>query len=121
MFCGKFSVHSFDDEYTVSRARPQNQRKSDEQETADQIATKPHVNNGYTGSNGDLQKPLQNGQVFHISSWHNKEFILKLSIDILAFWYCKFFDILSKLFSLHVTNYMGPYHDIFVKLSIKVT
>lgn len=68
MFCGKFSVHSFDDEYTVSRARPQNQRKSDEQETADQIATKPHVNNGYTGSNGDLQKPLQNGQVFHISS-----------------------------------------------------
>lgn len=43
---------------------------------------------------------------------------------LLIFWHfdvVSFFYILSKLFSLHVTNYMGPYHDIFVKLSIKVT
>lgn len=53
---------------TVSRARQQNQRKSEEQETVNQIANKPQINNGYNGSNGDLQKPSQNGQVFHISS-----------------------------------------------------
>ena len=68
MFCGKFSVNSFDEDFTtVSRARPKKQGKQ-EKKPEDGIQNHDHVNKGYMGSETDIQKATENGDVFHITT-----------------------------------------------------